>query len=130
MRYKNIIISTYLLLLRLKHKGKVDLIQDILKWSKGTKVLHDQRCFILNYGYSASFPFPYLRMTSDSDFHLNVGTLGINSPSKCSIVVIGGKYLEQVDEVMRMVDKITEDIAWINLVPVHLARRRCSRSCC
>ena len=28
-------------------------------------------------------------------------------------MVIGGKYLEQVDEVMRMVDKITEDIAWM-----------------
>ena len=28
-------------------------------------------------------------------------------------MVIGGKYLEQVDEVMRMVDQITEDIAWM-----------------
>ena len=45
--------------------------------------------------------------------HVNVGTFGLNSPNKCSIVVIGGKYLEKVDEVMRMVDKITEDIAWM-----------------
>ena len=52
-------------------------------------------------------------MTLDSKLHLNVGSFGMSSPSKCSIVVIGGKYLEQVEEVMRMVDNITEDIAWM-----------------
>ena len=77
-------------------------------------VLNDKRCFILNFGYKAPLPFPDIQISPDLDtFHLNVGTLGINSPNKCSIVVIGGKYLQQVDEVMRMVDKITEDIAWM-----------------
>ena len=66
----------------------------------GSNVLNDQRCFILNYGYSGSFQSPVLRMTTDSVTHLNVGTLGLNSPNKCSIVVVGGKYLKQVDEVM------------------------------
>ena len=44
--------------------------------------------------------------------HLSVSTLVLNSPIKCSVVVIGGDILKQVDEVMRMVDKITEDITW------------------
>ena len=55
----------------------------------------------------------YKTIENRANTHLNVGTFGNNSPNKCSIVVIGGKYLEQVDEVMRMVDKITEDIAWM-----------------
>ena len=67
-------------------------------------VLNNQRCFIMSFGYHGALPFPYLRMTITT--HLNVGTFGNNSPNICSIVVIGGKYLEQVDEVMRMVDKI------------------------
>ena len=74
---------------------------------------NDQRCFILNYGNKMTFALPQLRLTLDSEKILDVGTFGANSPSKCSIVVIGGKYLEQVDEVMRMVDKIIEDIAWM-----------------
>ena len=80
---------------------------------QGTNVLNDQIYFIMNYGFSGSSKIPELKMTTDFDTHHNVGTFGLNSPSKCSIVFIGGKYLEQVDEVMRMVDKITEDIAWM-----------------
>merc|ERR1711994_958274 len=68
----------------------------------------------MNFGYKESFPFPQIGLSLNSDqHHLNVGTFGLNSPNKCSIVVIGGKYLEQVDEVMRMVDKITEDLDWM-----------------
>ena len=77
---------------------------------KGSNLLKDQRCFIMNYGFSGSFQSPYLRMTTTESathnknienhthantHHLNVGTFGNNSPNKCSIVVIGGKYLEK-----------------------------------
>ena len=67
----------------------------------------------MNFGYKSQISFPVLKFYLDSDFHLNIGTFGMNSPNKCFIVVIGGKYLEQVDEVMRMVDKITEDICCV-----------------
>ena len=79
----------------------------------GVDILQDQKCLIVNFGFKNPLPFPEIKLSPDPKFHLNVGSLGLNSPSKCSIVVIGGKYLEQVDEVMRMVDKITEDIAWM-----------------
>ena len=72
-----------------------------------------QGCFILNFGYNKPSTFPEIKLVPHLGANLNVGSLGLNSPSKCSIVVIGGKYLKQVDEVMRMVDKITEDIAWM-----------------
>ena len=102
-------------------------MQNILQWMKGSNLLKEQRCFIMDYGFSCSFQSPYLKMTTTASAknhknienhthkhtHVNVGTFGLNSPNNCSIVVIGGKYLEQVDEVMRMVDKITEDIAWM-----------------
>merc|ERR1712155_146175 len=99
---------------RWKSEGKVDFILNILKWQQSEDVLNDKGCFILNFGYAAPLPFPDIKLSPNLDtFHLNLGTLGINSSNKCSIVVIQGKYLEQVDEVLRMVDKITEDIAWM-----------------
>ena len=85
-----------------------------MKWISGVDIFRDQRCFILSFGFKKPLTFPEIKLTLDySKLHLNVGSFGMNSPSKCSIVVIGGKYLEQVNEVMRMVDKITEDIAWM-----------------
>ena len=95
------------------HEDKINFIQNILHWQRGGNVFNGQRCFVLNFGYKESFPFPQIGLSLNSDHNLNVGTFGLKSPNKCSIVVIGGKYLEQVDEVMRMVDKITEDIAWM-----------------
>ena len=43
-------------------------------------------------------------------FPFNIGTYGSKSPSKCSIVLIGGKYLNNVDQVMGFVGMIAEDI--------------------
>ena len=90
-----------------------DFMHNVLTWMNGKEDFHDQRCFALNFGFKRPLPFPEIKLSPDPYFHLNVGTHGSKSPSKCSIVVIGGKYLEQVDEVMKMVDKITEDIAWM-----------------
>merc|ERR1712155_145169 len=82
---------------------------------KGFDVLTEQRCFTLNFGYQQPFPFPQLWLDLKSTLPLNVGSLGNKSPNKCHIVIIAGQYLDKVDEVMRMVDRITEDIQWMPL---------------
>ena len=87
---------------------KIDFIQNVIKWQEGFDVLNDKGYFNLNFD-SKLHSIPGLKLSLDSDTHLNVGTLGLNSPSKYSIVVIGDKYLEQVDKVMGIVDKI----AWM-----------------
>ena len=68
-----------------------------------------QRCITLNFGYKTSIPFTTFSPNED----IVLDYFGSNSPSKCSIVVIAGKYLKKVDNVMELVDKITEDIAWM-----------------
>ena len=85
---------------RLRHEDKLDFIGDMLKWMKGSDVLTDQRCSVFNFGYKMSFPFPIIRLSLDSNMILNKGTFGTTPPSKCSFAVIGGKYLDQVGEVM------------------------------
>ena len=58
-----------------------------------------------NLGYKQTFPYSEIKLSLEPYINPNVtinGTYGLNSPNKCSIVVVGGKYLKQVDEVMRM----------------------------
>ena len=99
---------------RMKHEDRITFINDILKWMEGSNPLKDQRCFILSFGYMKPFPFPDVKLSSDFEFPKNIGTFHVQAfPNKCSIVVIGGKYLRQVDEVMRTVDKITKDRLWM-----------------
>ena len=104
-------MTNLLMLNRLNHDEKINFILNIMKWQQGPDVLLHQKCFILNFGHKQSLPYPQIKLSLESQLHLNVGTFGMNSPSKCFSVVIGGKNLELVDEVMMMVDKITEDIA-------------------
>ena len=95
------------------HTEKVHFIQKVLNWQKGSDIWNSQRCLIFNFGYKETFPHPEIILSLKPNFLFNVGTFGLHSPHKCSIVVIGGKYLNQIDKVMRMVDKITEDTAWM-----------------
>ena len=100
---------------RFTEDSRIDFFQSILTWQQGYDIINDQRCLLLSTLVTRKqSPFlPLNCIYPTHDFRLNVGTLGANYPNKCSIVVIGGKYLDQVDKVMRMVDKITEDIAWM-----------------
>ena len=45
----------------------------------------------MKFGYTKPFLQPGLELSLDPDFHLDVGTFGMNAPSKCSVVVIGGR---------------------------------------
>ena len=98
----------------MKHEDRITFINDILKWMEGSNPLKDQRCFILSFGYMKPFPFPDVKLSSDFEYPKSLGTFHVQAfPNKCSIVVIGGKYLNQVDEVMRTVHKITKDRLWM-----------------
>ena len=80
-----------------------------MMWQKRSDVLNNMGCFILNFGYKETSPYPQINLSMDV-FPFNIGTYGSKSPSKCSIVLIGGKYLNNVDQVMGFVGMIAEDI--------------------
>ena len=83
------------------NEEKIAFIQNILKWQKGSYVLSEQKCFIVNFGYKKPLDYPTVDYQDFPNFPFD-----FKAPSKCSIVVIEGRYLEQIDEVMKMVDKI------------------------
>ena len=66
----------------------------------------------------ANFIVPGTRnMYSDHPYmeEIKKGEWGMNLPSSCSIVVISGKYLEIIDDVMLIVDAIAEDMDYVPL---------------
>ena len=88
-----IIKCTYLFIHRWSHVWKTHFIQEVLKW----QMANDERCLILNFGYKQALPYSELMLSLESTTsHLSVSTLVLNSPIKCSVVVIGVDILKQV----------------------------------
>ena len=81
---------------RFEHEEKEVFINNVLKWQRGKDSLKNERCFLMKFGYTKPFLQPGLELSLDPDFHLDVGTFGMNAPSKCSVVVIGGRASNEV----------------------------------
>ena len=75
-------------------------------------MLSEEICLILNFGHESNVPFPQIKMSPDQDL-LTISGLVSRYPNKCFIAIIGHKYLDQVDHIMRMVDRISDDIEWM-----------------
>ena len=90
----------------------------ILDWKLSPNILQFNGCFSLNFGYQeTNLYIPQLAMTPDSDINLN-----FDSPMAmgCLIVMIGGKYLNRVGDVMEKVNTITNDIGGVRPSAVFL----------
>ena len=99
----------------MNNNEKTDLIIQLFDWQKAYDRHCENKCFLLNFGYKKHLPFPQIEMSLDQDSvdFVNIGNYGNIFSNECSFVVIGGKYLNKTDEVMRMVDQITDDIIWM-----------------
>ena len=90
----------------------------ILDWKLSPNILQFNGCFSLNFGYQeTNLYIPQLAMTPDSDINLN-----FDSPMAmgCLIVMIGGKYLNRVGDVMEKVNAIANDVGGIRPLAVFL----------
>ena len=78
----------------------------ILNWKVNPNNFQFDECVSLNFDYHEdSLSIPQLAMTSESNIKLN-----FDSPIGCLIVMIGGKYLNRVGDVMEKVNSVTNDI--------------------
>ena len=77
-----------------------------LDWKMSPNSLQFDQCSSLNFDYhDINLSIPQLAMTPDSNMKLN-----FDSPIGCLIVMIGGKYLNRVGEVMEKMNSVTNDI--------------------
>ena len=87
-----------------------------LLWKKSDEAFQFQHCFTLNFGYH------------DTELSIQQIALKPNTQSKidydsscgCFFVIIGGKYLNMVGDVMEKVNNITNDIGGISPLAVFL----------
>ena len=73
-------------------------------WRQGTE-FPVETCIFYNFGYNKDFPFPQINMDT-AEFRIAIHTRGMAPPNRCSAVLISGKYLQQVDEVMQIVESV------------------------
>ena len=75
----------------------------ILDWKVTQYKLQFDGCFSLNFGYhDHNLIIPQFAMTPESDIELN-----FDSPIGCLFVMIGGKYLNRIGDVMEKVNSVT-----------------------
>ena len=91
----------------------------LLDWKVCPNTLQFEACITLNFGYHVkSLSIPQLAMTPDSYMKLN-----FDSPIGCLIVIIGGKYLNRVGDVMEKVNFVTKDVGGRRPLAVFLISR-------
>ena len=103
-------------------------MKDVVAWINARDYFYNndrdiiESCFILNFGFNDELPYPQIMPDLDSISPLLVpgtgnlnGDWGMNLPSACSVVIISGKYLDIIDQVMKKIDDITEEIAHMPL---------------
>ena len=77
-----------------------------LDWKMSPNSLQFDQCSSLNFDYhDINLSIPQLAMTPESKMKLNY-----DSPINCLIVMIGGKYLNRVGDVMEKVNSVTNDV--------------------
>ena len=90
-----------------------------LNWKMSPNSLQFDQCSSLNFDYhDINLSIPQLAMTPDSKMKLNY-----DSPINCLIVMIGGKYLNRVGDVMEKVNSVTNDVGGRRPLAVFLISR-------
>ena len=90
----------------------------ILNWKVNPNNFQFDGCISLNFGYHEnSLTIPQIAMTPESNMNLNY-----DSPIGCLIVIIGGKYLNRVGDVMEKVNAITNVVGGVRPLAVFLIK--------
>ena len=72
--------------------------------------MEKQSCFSLNFDiFIQELKIPQISLTSESNIKLNFNLENMNTAISCYIVLIGGKYLNNIQDVMTKVDSIKHD---------------------
>ena len=68
-------------------------------------------CLSLNFGiYNKELEMQQISLTPESNISLNFNSDSMNTAISCFIVLLGGKYLNNIKDVMTKVDSIKQDV--------------------
>ena len=75
-------------------------------------VIEHENCFALNFGVQLQLPIPQIQ-ANIRDFAISREI----APGKCFLVFVGGKYVDHIDDVLRVVNNVSDDVVYKN--PLH-----------
>ena len=85
----------------------MEFISDFVKWSKNKEL---NSCLILNFGYDNPLPYFQISLTStDSPISFNLKSSGMAAPKTCSIVIISNQYLQEIENITKLIKDFTEE---------------------
>ena len=63
--------------------------------------------------FPGHLPSHHLSLTSSSPLHLNLGTHGMRTPTKSSVVLVAGSALKDLKKIMEKLNSLAEDMKMI-----------------
>ena len=108
------LLLKYQLVTGMKSDEDLEFIKLTSLWRKGIDFPIDDYLFY-NFGYEKEFPYAKVDLSLEKDIDIGIKTNGMEAPSGCNIVLIAGKYVKQVDQVMKRMDDIAEQTQFVPL---------------
>ena len=79
-------------------------------------MVNTQNCFALNFGYNGEIPFPTLTV----DVHPNLEQYGFERYYKCFYVFVGGKYVDDMENVMDVAEEVSSKFHGVKPIALFL----------
>ena len=73
--------------------------------------LRSQNCFALIYQWPSAINLPSMTLSLNAKNNVDIQKIRMSAPSGCIVVLVGGKYLQRMNDIVRMVDHITSQLA-------------------
>ena len=93
---------------------EIDFINIASIWRKGHS-FHLEDCLFISFGYDRGLPYTKIDLSLQENMDIVINTKGVEAKNGCLIVLIAGKYVRQVDEVMKRMDDIAEQTQFVPL---------------
>ena len=82
-----------------------------LAYQPNIDFLRSQNCFVLNFQWPSVITLPSITLTLRSEYNVDIELLRTSAPSGCFVVLVGGKFFKRMDDIVRMVEHVTSQLA-------------------
>ena len=87
----------------------IDLTSIWRIWQMG-HFFHLEDCLFYSFGYDRELPYTKIDLNLEENIDISINTKGLETSTSCSVVLIAGKFVGHINEVMKKMDDVTEQI--------------------
>ena len=84
-------------------------MMNLTSWASGWTRADLSLCTAYNFGFTGDLAMSQISLVTRTQPNMDPGTLGMRSSRGCSIVIISGKFMSEIDDVMDVIKDISED---------------------